>query len=386
MWESLGLNMELGELSASDSMMSGKAIQQQPHQWMKRVVVIVATIACVACFGMGMHTSRSLSSAKLHARNALEVLEFAHSGEVTGAIRWNSFCFDVQDGEAKNGSNLQIWGCEKGEQHENRRFIHGAKGTVRWAAHPDFCWDVTHGSTDNQANIQLWKCGAGGENANQQFILPAPGSRGRIRWASHPSKCFDISGGRRQNGNNVETWDCDDGRENPNQHFEISDGIPFEVAKSTEDEGKTTGTIRWNKFCFDVTDGNADNGSNIQIWECDQNGQNDNKRFTYGNGTSTVRWAAHPDFCLDVTNGSTDNQANIQLWKCGAGGENANQQFILPAPGSRGRIRWASHPSKCFDVAGGKQHNGNNIETWDCDDSKQNPNQMYNISDGLATM
>jgi len=381
MSKTLGLNVECGELSASDSIMSGKAVQQHPHQWMKRVVQIVATIGCGATVGMVMHTSRSLSSGELHARNVLEVLEFAHSDEVIGAIRWNTFCFDVQDGKAENGANLQIWGCEQGGQHDNRRFIHGVNGTVRWAAHPDLCLDVAGGERKNGANIQLWECGADGESPNQQFILPAPGSGGRIRWVSNPSKCFDIAGGRKQNGNNVETWDCDEAKENPNQHFKISDGIASEVASSTQEGAVTTGSIHWNNFCFDVQDGNADNGANLQIWECEQNEENNNRRFTYGNGTGAVRWAAHPDFCLDVADGKTDNGANIQFWECGADGEAPNQQFILPAPGSRGRIRWASNPSKCFDIAGGREENGTNIETWDCDDTKENPNQMYKLSE-----
>jgi len=250
--------------------------------------------------------------------------------------------------------------------------------------------DVAGGSSADGANIQLWECGADGESANQQFILPAPGSSGRIRWASNPSKCLDIAGGKKKNGNNVGTWECDDTKENPNQVFKISDGIPSEVANSTEDVGiassteegaKTTGSIRWNNFCLDVQDGTVDNGANLQIYECEKSGVNNNKRFTYANGTGAVRWAAHPHLCLDVAGGKTDNGANIQLWEC-ADGDSPNQQFILPAPGSRGRIRWASNPSKCFDVAGGKQENGTNIETWDCDDTKENPNQMYNFSDG----
>lgn len=76
-----------------------------------------------------------------------------------------------------------------------------------------------------------------------------------------------------------------------------------------------------------------------------------------------IRWAMHPDHCLEVSGGVNQDGTNIQLWDCANDGEYENMQFLVP-PSGQGVIRWAKHPTKCLDVAGGGTKNGANLQIF----------------------
>ncbi|TFK23571.1 hypothetical protein FA15DRAFT_745064 [Coprinopsis marcescibilis] len=80
--------------------------------------------------------------------------------------------------------------------------------------------------------------------------------------------------------------------------------------------------------------------------------------------------------CLDVTDGNRNNGAQLQIWTCDAG--NPNQLFghwsedvvIVPED----HIHWKTSRFQCMDLTGGNTANGTPIQLWGC--NYQNPNQV----------
>jgi len=57
------------------------------------------------------------------------------------------------------------------------------------------------------------------ENTNMQFLLPS--EQGTIRWATHRNKCIDVAGGGTTTGTNIQMWECDDNDQNRNMQFTV---------------------------------------------------------------------------------------------------------------------------------------------------------------------
>lgn len=141
--------------------------------------------------------------------------------------------------------------------------------------------------------------------------------------------------------------------------------------------------IRWATHpdkCLDVSGGVNRDGTNIQLWDCVDNGEHENMKFLMplsGRMTGRIHWAKHPDKCLDVSAGNTGNGANLQIWTCTSIHEHPNMRFTLPQ--TQGPIKWSTHPNKCIDVSRGRTVTGTNIQMWDCANGGQHPNMMFTI-------
>lgn len=139
--------------------------------------------------------------------------------------------------------------------------------------------------------------------------------------------------------------------------------------------------IRWATHpdkCLDVSGGMNKDGTNVQLWDCVNDGEHENMQFLMPpSGTGRIHWAKHPTKCLDVSAGNTNNGANLQIWSCKNMDEHPNMRFLLPA--EQGPIRWATHRNKCIDVAGGETRTGTNIQMWDCHDNGQHRNMQFTV-------
>ena len=112
-------------------------------------------------------------------------------------------CLDVSGGENANGTNVQMWKCEAGNENQNWTFD---GGRIVWTGTKK-CLDVSGGDTANGTQVQIWQCEVG--NENQRWTL----DNGRIVWTGK-KKCLDVSGGGTANGTKVQIWQCQAGNEN----------------------------------------------------------------------------------------------------------------------------------------------------------------------------
>lgn len=102
--------------------------------------------------------------------------------------------------------------------------------------------------------------------------------------------------------------------------------------------------------CVDVDHARTDDGTKIQLWDCD--------------GTDAQAWAQRDgtlvtvgDKCLDVSGGDTANGTRVQLWQCNG---TAAQQWHFEGS------QLVGIGGKCLDVAGADPTSGTPLTIWDC--------------------
>ncbi len=115
--------------------------------------------------------------------------------------------------------------------------------------------------------------------------------------------------------------------------------------------------------CLDVYWGRTDNGTPIQLYDC--------------NGSAAQRWTVATDGtvralgkCLDVKGGGRVNGTLIQLWSCGAG--NGNQQWRAQGDGTLRNPQ----SGRCLDAIGYGTANETRLHLWDC---RGTSNQLWRL-------
>ncbi|WP_328462149.1 ricin-type beta-trefoil lectin domain protein [Streptomyces sp. NBC_00448] len=108
--------------------------------------------------------------------------------------------------------------------------------------------------------------------------------------------------------------------------------------------------------CLDDNTGSSDNGTVVQIYDCNTSGaQNWTVPAPGGAGAGTVQINGK---CLDATDNGTADGTLVELWDCNGGG---NQQW-LPQIGTL----YNPVSGRCLDIPKGDTTNGNQLELWDC--------------------
>ncbi|MEV7417411.1 ricin-type beta-trefoil lectin domain protein [Streptomyces sp. NPDC089919] len=104
--------------------------------------------------------------------------------------------------------------------------------------------------------------------------------------------------------------------------------------------------------CMDVNQGATDDGTKVQIWDC--------------NGSAAQQWSLPGDGtlravgkCLDVQQSGTENGTLIQLWSCNGTGA---QGFVPRPDGSL----YNPQSGRCVSAPQGNMTNGTQLIIWDC--------------------
>ncbi|MGW5266282.1 RICIN domain-containing protein [Microbispora sp. NPDC004025] len=125
-----------------------------------------------------------------------------------------------------------------------------------------------------------------------------------------PPACVDVSNNR-GNGTQMYLWECQDN--NPNQKFVFQDGL----IKVEDTIGKA------QEMCLDASNGRA-NGTRVYQWQCVGNA---NQLWVLQRGQIILKSTLNTGsrICLDVTN-SRANLSPVYLWQCVP---NNNQNFVI---------------------------------------------------------
>jgi hypothetical protein len=128
--------------------------------------------------------------------------------------------------------------------------------------------------------------------------------------------------------------------------------------------------------CIDVTGTpGQSNGSPLQLWDCELSGINSDKK-----SKTDQQWKIEANGfirnvlshkCIDVLGApGKDNGSPLQLWDCEVSGINSDkktetdQQWKIEANGFIKNI----YSKKCIDVSGAPgQDNGSPLQLWDCE-------------------
>ena len=122
--------------------------------------------------------------------------------------------------------------------------------------------------------------------------------------------------------------------------------------------------------CMSVSENKRANGVGIIQWDCAAVASpGDGQVFTFvpiGNNFNIVANGSN-NLCVDVSGASAENGTPLQLWECnGAGQTNQVWQRVGIAGDSPYVGFIAQHSGKCADVLGKSQGNGAVIDQWEC--------------------
>ncbi|WP_030202701.1 ricin-type beta-trefoil lectin domain protein [Streptomyces sp. NRRL S-87] len=123
------------------------------------------------------------------------------------------------------------------------------------------------------------------------------------------------------------------------------------LSDPTPKPAKAVNGVDPNK-CMDVNWGATDDGTKVQIWDCNSSAA---QQWTLP-GDGTLRAVGK---CLDVAGGGTGNNTLIQLWSCNGTGA---QQFVPRADGSL----YNPQSGRCVALPASNTTNGTQLMLWDC--------------------
>ncbi|MFJ5230068.1 ricin-type beta-trefoil lectin domain protein [Kitasatospora sp. NPDC088391] len=243
-------------------------------------------------------------------------------------------CLDVPGNSRTDGTGLDIWDCNGGD---NQQWTLTADGRITTYGGTK-CLDAYNNQTANGTKVEIATCNGG---ANQQWRLNADGTVTGVQ----SGRCLDVSGAYTANGTPVDLWDCNGG---------------------TNQKWARTGVLRGagSGRCLDVPGNSRTDGTGLDIWDC--NG-GDNQQWTLtADGRITTYGGTK---CLDAYNNQTANGTKVEIATCNGG---ANQQWRLNADGTVTGVQ----SGRCLDVSGAYTANGTPVDLWDCNGGT---NQKWNL-------
>lgn len=223
--------------------------------------------------------------------------------------------------------------------------------TIRSALNTGMAVDVSAAGRGNCVNVQLWNAN---NCAAQDWVLNYVGEGKYTIMATCSGKYLDVSGGGTTAGTNIQQYeynDCD------TQKWYLRDagGGYYYIVSA------------WNGLCLDVSGGNSEAGTNIQVWHA--NGLSPQKfsfqkvkySQTVADGVYTLSMEDNRTQCLDISGGNTEAGTNVQLW---TKNNLAPQEFVVKYVGDGQYTIMASCSGKMLDVSGAGTSNGTNVQQW----------------------
>jgi Ricin-type beta-trefoil lectin domain/Phosphate-induced protein 1 conserved region len=117
-------------------------------------------------------------------------------------------------------------------------------------------------------------------------------------------------------------------------------------------------SLRVEGKCLDLPAGNLTPGTQIDIWDCGDNGGGSSNQEWIVGPDGTIRPGLNASNCLDLKNGQTADGTPIVLEPCNQG---PTQQWSF---GTDGTVR--GYGGKCIDDPGGRTPDGTGFDYWDC--------------------
>ncbi len=136
----------------------------------------------------------------------------------------------------------------------------------------------------------------------------------------------------------------------------LGGGTPVSNPPTTQPPASgSVGTLRGvgSGRCVDVPNSTTTNGTQVQLWDCNGNG---NQRWTY---TSAKQLTVYGNKCLDANGRGTTNGTTVIIWDCNG---QSNQQWNLNSNGTISGVQ----SGLCLDAVGAGTANGTKIQLYSC--------------------
>jgi len=260
----------------------------------------------------------------------------------------NGGCLDLPNGNEANGTKVQIWACDP--TGVNQTWFMDSQGAVHFGADQNKCLDLPNGLPIDQTQLQIWDCD-NGASVDQQWSYQADDT------IEKDGKCVELQGGSSANGTAVQLYDCNG---TSGQHWSRLLGTPPSVAGNNQIIQRIPAVpiqlTDANGGCLDLPSGNTTNGTKLQIWACDSNGQN---QAWYMDGAGAIHYGADTTKCIDLPNGQPIDQTQLQIWDCD-NGATMDQQWSYEGDDT------IEKDGKCVELRGGSASNGTAVQLYDC--------------------
>jgi C1A family cysteine protease len=213
--------------------------------------------------------------------------------------------------------------------------------------------------TDNGSGKPVCENGSGTDN-QLWFVMPQ-GNKSLVKIKNVATgKFVEVPAGNNGNGAEILMANASTGT---NQLFDLNitaynPNIPLEKYFVIPKHSSNT--------ALDITAGNTNNGTRMQLWQKINNNGNQTWKLTFDGGSRYFRF--HPAVadgrCLEVLNISMDNGAGAGIWDCWEG---LNQDWLIIriAREDDKFIIFNRNSGKCLDAAAWGRNNGTAVQQWD---------------------
>ena len=246
-------------------------------------------------------------------------------------------CMDIpgDDNNLNNGVNVQLWDCQLSADDQKWQWDK-ANQMFRNKANPNKCLD-NRGHQHDNGEIVIWDCV---DSNNLRWTY----SGNKLANKHNSNIVADAYG--EGNGANVGQWTY---HGKANQQWELRLQYP---------EG------RWAQYRVQRTGqcmtAGSNNGDIVTMQNCNNS---DNQQWKYDPATGLLISKVAGAKCLDIPNGNFNNQSKLQTWDCDA--NNANQQFSYSDNIFRSKL---SNGAAAIDGYGPDVYmwetNGNHNQRW----------------------
>ncbi|MEJ2045943.1 MAG: RICIN domain-containing protein [Reinekea sp.] len=260
-------------------------------------------------------------------------------------------CADVSGWGTKDGVKVQLWDCA-GSTNQTWKTKTTSGGYYNLVAqHSDKCLDVSGYSTSKGSAVKQWKC----KHSHNQEWLPIDKGDGYIQLkARHSGLCLSLDGNGTSKGTGLVQSSCSgDSTLWKLEELKVKLNETFSLRSKLSDR------------CADVTDWGTDNGTDIQIWDCDDHNNQEWKAKATSNGYYSLE-SKHSNKCLDVYGYKTSQGASIKQWTCQG---NPNQEWLPVAKGNGYFHLRARHSELCLGLSGNATDNGTKLVQSSCSGS-----------------
>jgi hypothetical protein len=122
---------------------------------------------------------------------------------VNKTLRTGGKCLDLTGLNTTNGTAIEIWTCNGGQ---NQRWTMFPDGTIRTAMNSNKYLDLSNGNTADLTKLDIWDCNGPMGSSNQRWQLNNDNTVTGVG-----SKCMDLTEAVTTDGTKVEYYHCTGG-------------------------------------------------------------------------------------------------------------------------------------------------------------------------------
>ena len=318
------------------------------------------------------------------------IIEDCGNGEYNIISRCGLLPIDIPGANCTNGVKLQSWENngnsaqrfifkEKDVENKSDRVIENGIYEIVSLLDTNKAFDITNGSNEDGTKIQLWDY----LNAIQQKFKIEYDSEGFYTIES-------MLTGKLLATENINVYN---GVKLIQKQRDGSDSEKWIIEKNEDGFNIIS---KKDNFYVDVTNGNANNGTQLQLYESNNTSSQKFKLILKGteagieDGTYRISMSTNASLSFDIDAGKRENGANLQLWDW-AGENSFQQQFNFVYNSSDGTYTiYNLNSGKVLDVAGAGMSNYTNVWQYESNNNEaqkwivlKNDNGSYSIISAL---